>query len=385
MSKGKKAMVITLSIVAIVALSVVLFMALNPQFGGKADKAVQLSYQNSEQFRNGKFANIDDIKINMSGDNFVAMLKEQFNMHPEATPKQTPEFVAMDSSELANYAGDTRLFWFGHSSFLIQTNGKNILIDPMLGQSASPVPVFSVKRFNKTLPIAIEQLPKIDVVLISHDHYDHLDYHTIKKIKDKTGQFYTPLGVGAHLQAWGVDQKRIREGDWWQEFQHGDLSFVCTPAQHFSGRGKWFNDQASTLWCSWVINTGKKNIYFSGDSGYGDHFKTIGEKYGPFDLALMECGQYNELWKEIHMMPEETIIAGQDVGAKAVMPIHWGVFRLAMHDWLDPITRAGAKGQDINMPVLTPQIGESMVLNGELPTTAQWWIKQEENQLVLAK
>ncbi|MCU4155793.1 MBL fold metallo-hydrolase [Carboxylicivirga sp. A043] len=378
-------MIITISILSGIALSVVLFMALNPQFGARANKETQLTYEQSEQFRKGKFANISDVKIDMSGENFWAMMKEQFNMHPDATPHHAPNFVAMDSSNLADYNGDMRLFWFGHSSFLIQTNGKNILIDPMLGPSASPVQVFSVKRFNKSLPITIEQLPKIDIILISHDHYDHLDYYTIKKLKDKTDKFYTPLGVGAHLHAWGVDKSQITELDWWQELRHEDLTFACTPAQHFSGRGKWFNDQASTLWCSWVIKTNEKNIFFSGDSGYGDHFKAIGKKYGPFDLALMECGQYNELWKEIHMMPEETITAGNDIGAKAVMPIHWGVFRLAMHDWLEPITRASAKAQEIGMPVLTPQIGDGLILNGELPQTVQWWKTQESQQLIVNK
>jgi L-ascorbate metabolism protein UlaG (beta-lactamase superfamily) len=384
MSKRRKAMIITLTIIVIIVLTVVLFMALNPQFGGKANKEVLLKYKESEQYRNDKFANLGDVKMKMSGDKFWAMLKEQYNIDPNATPEQAPEFSAMDSTDLVNYKGDTRLFWFGHSSFLIQTNGKNILLDPMLGQSASPVPLFSVKRFNKNLPIAIEQLPKIDIILISHDHYDHLDYHSIIKLKDKTEQFYTPLGVGAHLKYWGVDKKRISELDWWQEIQYEGLTFACTPAQHFSGRGKWFSDQGSTLWCSWVIKTGEKNIFFSGDSGYGQHFKAIGEKYGPFDLALMECGQYNELWKEIHMMPEETIKAAHDVGAKAVMPIHWGVFKLAMHNWLEPVTRAGAKAQEINIPMVTPQIGEGIVLNGQVPATAQWWVKQAENQLVLA-
>lgn len=383
MSKRRKIMIVGISIIAALVLPVVLFMAFSPQFGGIASKESQAGYKQSSQFRNGKFANINDEKVNMSGDNFVAMIKEQFNMHPNARPKLAPELITMDSADIANYKGVTRLFWFGHSSFLIQTAGKNILIDPMLGQSASPVPFVGVKRFNAELPIDIEQLPKIDLILISHDHYDHLDYGSILKLKDKTDAFYTPLGVGSHLKEWGVDAKRITELDWWQETQVGNVVLACTPAQHFSGRGKWFSDQASTLWCSWVIKTPEKNLFFSGDSGYGKHFSSIGDKYGPFDLAMMECGQYNELWKEIHMMPEETIQAGKDVGAKLVMPIHWGGFRLAMHDWLDPITRASAKASEMQISLLTPKIGEGIVLNGDIPQTAHWWKQHESVKLVV--
>ena len=383
MSKMKKVMIITVSIVVALVLPVVLFMTLSPQFGGTANKVELKEYKQSPQHRNGKFANVGDVKVNMSGSNFWAMIKEQFNMHPNATPASGPEVIPMDSTSLANYNGDFRLFWFGHSSFLIQTNGKNILIDPMLGPSASPVPLVGVKRFNKQLPIKVEELPKIDLILISHDHYDHLDYGSIIKLKDKTEAFYTPLGVGAHLESWGVDKHKIKELDWWQEISFADMTFACTPAQHFSGRGKWFSDQASTLWCSWVIQTPEKNIFFSGDSGYGDHFKEIGVKYGPFDLAMMECGQYNELWKEIHMMPEETIIAGRDVRAQMVMPIHWGAFRLAMHDWLDPVTRATDKAIEIGMPVITPQIGEAFILNGEIPQTAQWWKNGHAEQMLV--
>ncbi len=369
-------MVITLTIVALIAITGVLFMALNPQFGDKPDKASQLSFHKSEQFRNGKFANVGDVKIDMSGDKLVAMIKEQFNSHPEATSKQLPDFVPMDSTNLANYKGEMRIFWFGHSTFLIQLDGKTIILDPMFGHSASPVPVFGVKRFNKQLPIDPDQLPKIDAIIISHDHYDHLDYQSIQKLKDKTDAFFTPLGVGAHLQAWGVSQDKITELDWWQQADFKGLTFSSTPAQHFSGRGKWFNDQASTLWCSWVIQSAEKQIYFSGDSGYGEHFKAIAEKFGAFDLALMECGQYNELWKEIHMMPEETIMAAKDINAAMVMPIHWGSFRLAMHEWIDPVVRATKKAEELNIPILTPMIGEGMILNGEQPKTVQWYKKQ---------
>jgi len=365
-------MLISLTIILIITLPLILFMALSPQFGGIASQQQKVQNNQSPQFRKGKFANINDEKVDMSGGNFLAMIKEQFKSHSNTSPEVQPTVFDIDSSDIANYKGDFRMFWFGHSTFLIQVDGKTLIIDPMFGQTASPVP-FGVKRFNKQMPIELDKLPKIDAILISHDHYDHLDYGSIQKLKDKTDQFYTPLGVGAHLEAWGVDKHRIKELDWWQSIRFDQLNLVCTPAQHFSGRGKWFSDQASTLWCSWIIQSSEKNIFFSGDSGYGAHFKAIGDKYGPFDMALMECGQYNELWKEIHMMPEETIQAGVDIGAKAVMPIHWGAFKLAMHEWTDPVVRASDKAKQENMPVITPQIGEGIVLNGQLPVTSDWW------------
>jgi len=375
MSKKLRAMIITFSIIGFVTLSIILFMAFSPQFGGEATDTHKQIIVQSPQFRAGKFANSNNEQVNMSGRNMMAMIKEQFKDHPNTSPQDGPVVLNMDSTELANYKGDLRLFWFGHSTFLIQANGKNIILDPMFGESASPIPHIAVQRFNKKLPIALEQLPQIDAVLISHDHYDHLDYASIQGLKDKTKAYYAPLGVGAHLEAWGIDKTQIHELDWWQNAEYDDLRFVCTPAQHFSGRGKWFSDQASTLWSSWVIQTNDNNIFFSGDSGYGSHFKAIGNTYGPFDVALMECGQYNELWKEIHMMPEETVQAAIDVKAKLLMPIHWGAFKLAMHHWTDPIEQALAFSQKENIALLAPRIGEEIVVNKPQPETVAWWHK----------
>lgn len=359
--------------IAVLILGGLIFMACSPEFGGKLTKEYQAQLMTSKNYRNGKFANTGDVKINMSFSNMMAMIKEQFNAHPEAEPDQKPIVVSIDSATIAANTSETHIYWFGHSTFLIQTAGKNIILDPMLGESASPVPIFGVKRFNKQLPISIEQLPYIDAVVISHDHYDHLDYKSIQKLKEKTSQFYTPLGVGKHLESWGVETHRVHELDWWQSINFENIQLHCTPAQHFSGRGKWFSDQASTLWSSWIIQTNDKKIFFSGDSGYGSHFKEIGEKYGPFDIALMECGQYNKLWKEIHMMPEETIQAAVDVKAKAVLPMHWGAFKLALHSWTDPIERAHAKAKELDMPIVNPQIGEKVVINGHVPVTTRWW------------
>jgi L-ascorbate metabolism protein UlaG (beta-lactamase superfamily) len=254
---------------------------------------------------------------------------------------------------------------------MLQINGKTILIDPMFGKVAAPHPLLGAKRFNSTFPIEIEKLPRIDAVVYSHDHYDHLDYESVLKLKSKVSHFYVPLGVGTHLKAWGVKEDSISEMDWWESTNLEGIELVCTPAQHFSGR-KLSNGQ-STLWSSWVIQSADTKLYFSGDSGYADHFKRIGEKYGPFDLALMECGQYNKMWPDIHMMPEETAIAGQDVKANKIMPIHWGSFKLALHSWTEPVERVKAKAKTLGVEVITPTIGQEILIKGNTQSFTNWW------------
>jgi L-ascorbate metabolism protein UlaG (beta-lactamase superfamily) len=241
----------------------------------------------------------------------------------------------------------------------------------MFGKVPAPHPTLGNNRFSKELPIEVEKLPLIDAVLISHDHYDHLDYGSIKKLKEKVKMFYTPLGVGAHLHEWGIEKERIVELDWWQETTFDSLIFRCTPAQHFSGRG--LNDRANTLWSSWIIQSEHDNIFFSGDSGYGPHFKEIGDKYGPFDFAMMECGQYNELWPEIHMFPEETAQAGIDVQAKLIMPIHWGAFKLGMHPWTEPVERISKKADELGIEMIIPKIGEPIEFYNSSGIKSTWW------------
>ncbi len=349
----------------------VLFVNLSPEFGGKATKKQKELYTKSQNYRDGKFSNLGNVRMSMDFGKIMRSLSGYFNPPPETAPSKDIAVSKIDSLAIAQYKDSTRLIWFGHSTFLLQMNGKNILIDPMFGDVPAPHPMLTGKRFSSELPIEIEKLPKIDAVILSHDHYDHLDYGSIKQLKGKVGMFYTPLGVGVHLQEWGVRTEHIEELDWWQETTLNDLIFRCTPAQHFSGRG--INDRASTLWSSWVIQSASENIFFSGDSGYGPHFKEIGDKYGPFDFAMIECGQYNKMWKEIHMMPEETAQAGLDVRAKFIMPIHWGAFKLAMHSWTDPVERVIKKANALNLPVVVPQIGEPILLHNKDLEIYDWW------------
>jgi len=365
---------VVVGIILLIVIVGVLFVKLSPEFGGKATEQQQDRYAQSSNFSDGKFVNSKEVQLDMSFGTMMKTIGEYLKSHPNTVPKGSIPVDKIDSMGIVSYDSEKpRLIWFGHSAFLLQLNHKNILIDPMFGDVPAPHPLLGTSRFGKELPIAVEKLPFIDAVIFSHDHYDHLDYGSIVKLRGKVKAYYVPLGVGNHLKSWGIDSSQITELDWWQEATHDELTFRCTPAQHFSGRG--LSDRASTLWSSWIIHSPKSNIYFSGDSGYGAHFKEIGEKYGPFDFAMMECGQYNENWKDIHMFPEETAQAAVDVKAKVMMPIHWGAFKLSLHSWTDPVVRLKEKAQELGMPVSTPKIGEQIILGDSIIYPKHdWWL-----------
>ena len=278
-----------------------------------------------------------------------------------------PEVIP-DMEEFLRPSNEAKFIWFGHSSFLMNINAKMILVDPVFSNSAAPVG-FMVKRFQKAV-LDLADLPKIDFIVISHDHYDHLDMKTVKFFAETDAQFITPLGVGSHLKSWGIGESRITELDWWQSTVRDGIDFIATPAQHFSGR-TGFNDN-ETLWASWVIKTKDQRIYFSGDSGYDTHFKDIGDKYGPFDIAFIENGQYNKSWEAVHMMPDQAAQAYFDLKANMFFPIHWGMFELAMHSWFDPIVQIDKLSQEKGINLITPKIGESITLTKEVKTT-KWW------------
>ena len=353
-------------------LIIFVFTQTSPQFGGKDSAQDIIDYNKSGHYKDGKFQNL--IPTNADDMTFAKMLSvsKDFIL---GVPRTKPEFdfpqEKVDSIYLEESIHINKLIWFGHSAFLLQLDGKNILLDPMLGESPSPHPFIGTKRFNKELPIEIEKLPKIDAIIISHDHYDHLDYESIQLLKEKTAIFFVPLGVGKHLKSWGIDSNDIKELNWWDETEFKDIQLAFTPSRHFSGRG--FSDGSSSMWGSWVIKGKTKNIYFSGDSGYGPHFKEIGDKYGPFDFAMMECGQYNENWVNIHMVPEETVEASIDLKTKVMMPIHWGAFALSLHAWDDPILRVTKKAKTLNLPITVPIIGEIITLNKIDLSILEWW------------
>jgi len=350
----------------VLVIGITIFVNTAPQFGQRPQGEDLTRISQSENYQNEKFVNLIPTT---TGDIWKAMRKlpEMLDTKGKAP---TDSVLAHFNHPVAGQS-DSAVFvtWFGHSAFLLESNGKKILIDPMLSEVPSPLP-FGTKRFAYKEAIPLDELTDIDLVLISHDHYDHLDYPSIVALKDEVKHFVTPLGVGSHLKAWGVAAEQITELDWWQHTSKEGIDFTACPSRHFSGRG--VTDRDATQWASWVIQMDSANIYFSGDGGYGPHFKEIGAKYGPFDFAMLECGQYNEAWSEIHMMPEESVQAGIDVNAKISMPIHWGAFLLAPHAWKDPIERFTKTANEKDLTYILPTIGDRFKLGTDFPVK-HWW------------
>jgi L-ascorbate metabolism protein UlaG (beta-lactamase superfamily) len=359
-----------LYIVAAIVIALYLVLNFYPALGGRKSRESLRRINESKNFSNGKFNNQIPTPMDMNVRDTFNLIRKMMKGNPLSKPKKGITALSLDPQFIRENKS-SHITWFGHSAFLLKVNGLTLLLDPMFGRSPSPFPIFGPKRYGAKLPIEIEELPTIDAVIFSHDHYDHLDYGSIRKLKHKVKQFIVPLGVAGHLERWGVDPKIIQEHDWWDEFTFRGLTLASTPARHFSGRG--LGRRNTSLWSSWVILSEQARIFFSGDSGYGPHFKEIGNKYGPFDLTLMECGQYNEKWAGIHMTPEETVQAHLDVKGKLMIPIHWGAFTLALHSWTDPVERAVNAAKQLNSAIATPRIGETVIIGAaEYPNMA-WW------------
>ena len=353
-------LLIIVSVIAAILLGINLFIWINPTFGAKAKYINQEKLEASPNFKDGKFQNLEPTIMMTSEGSRGKAIKKFIKGVENDRPDEALETIAFNKEEfLKNDTGITYT-WFGHSTLLININGKIIITDPVFTKAASPIP-FVNKSFEYDKEYSVEMLPELDVVLISHDHYDHLDYKTIQKIDSKTKMFIVPLGVDAHLLRWGISPTKIKIADWGDSIIFDStLNFTSTPARHFSGRGP--KDRDKTLWCSWVIESGEQKLFFGGDSGYGKHFKDIGEKHCPFEITFIECGQYNENWSQIHAMPEQTVQAHIDLNGKTLLPIHWSKFRLSIHSWTEPIERAKAASLENNVDIQTPKIGEIMIL-----------------------
>lgn len=337
------------------------------QFGKLPTGARLERIKNSPNYRDGQFQNLSPTADLAPDVSYWYILKQYMNKPADAEPSKEIPSIKTDLKSIKS--DKPVVVWFGHSSYFIHINGKNILVDPVFSGQASPVGMFA-KNYKGSNVYAVEDFPDLDLVIITHDHYDHLDYKTILKLKDKTKQFYTSLGVGEHLEFWGIDAKNIKEFDWWESAAFDDsIKITATPARHFSGR-KFKRNQS--LWASYVLETPEYKIFIGGDSGYDTHFKTIGEKMGPFDLALLECGQYNTSWPFIHMMPEEVAQASIDLKTKVLMPVHWSKFTLALHPWNEPIKRLLTKTKELNIQTTTPLIGEPLIVNEKYPSSV-WW------------
>lgn len=294
-------------------------------------------------------------------------LKNFFWEKENAKPKEKLPEVSPDLAQFLAPSPQAKMIWLGHSTFLMNMQQTTVLVDPVFSKTAAPVN-FMIRRFQKPV-LALKDLPKVDAIVISHDHYDHLDKCSIQYFAQQETQFIVPLGVGSHLKGWGVPASRITELDWWQTTQVNQIKLTATPAQHFSGRGLTANQ---TLWASWVMQGAQQTIFYSGDTGYDTHFKQIGERFGEIDFALLEVGQYNPAWKAVHMNPKEAAQAFHDLKAKSMMPVHWGMFALSTHTWFDPVQQIQRLGKAQGIDVQVPQLGE-LIAVGEPVQDSDWW------------
>jgi L-ascorbate metabolism protein UlaG (beta-lactamase superfamily) len=366
---------ILLSIVVLLGIALLLYFRFAPIVGSNPAGERLARIEASPNYRDGKFHNVVETNMDMPVGAMAKVMWEFMKGAEGREPKDTIPTVPFDR-EAWEAVPDTSIAtaWFGHSSVLIKMDGITFLCDPVFGERASTFAFMGPKRFNFKEHITVDMLPKVDVVLLSHDHYDHLDHVTILKLKDKVQLWVMPLGTGVHLEQWGIPADRISEHDWWEGAEVEGTRLTLAPSRHFSGRG--ITNRFSTLWGSWIIEGRAKKVYFGADSGYSPTFKEVGERFGPFDLVLLECGAYDERWSNIHMMPEETAKAAVDLKAKVLMPIHWGKFSLAMHSWKEPIERLSEKAAELEVDLLTPRVGR--IVNGpDMALSERWWDEVE--------
>ncbi len=327
--------------------------------------------EQSPQYQDGKFQNPIFAPVMASGSFWKYVKKRVMvpRVDPEppegvipVTPIIKKEWAAPEKSRLS-------FAWLGHASVLIAMGGKTILVDPVLEERCSPFSWIGPKRFHPS-PVAANGLPHIDVVLITHDHYDHLEESTMRYLADKAGLFAVPLGIGALLEEWQIPHEKIVELDWWESHDAGPLRLTAVPGVHYAKRGLFDGDQR--LWCAWTVHGESRRIFISGDSGYYDGFKTVGRRLGPFDLTFLKVGAYDDLWKQIHMLPEEAVQQHLDLQGNIMVPLHWVTFDLAMHPWYEPADRALESSNAKGVTLLTPPIGAVVDLD-RLPKENRWW------------
>lgn len=366
---------VLLALIIALAVSMVLYFRLAPRIGGNPAGERLKRIQSLRNYRDGQLHNLVPTDMNMPMSTMLKVMWTMLRGAEGREPAQVIPVVPFDRAAWERIPDDeVAICWFGHSCVLIKLDGQTFLTDPVFGERASTFTFAGPKRFVYTEHMRVELLPHVDVVLLSHDHYDHLCYETMKEFVIQRSQqgvrFITALGVGAHLEKWGVASSSISELEWWQQVEVGSVKVTFAPSRHFTGRS--MTNRFSTLWGSFVLQGKNKRICFGADSGYSPTFKEIGERFGPFDLALLECGAYSEYWPEIHMFPEETAQAAMDVRAKVLMPVHWGKFALGLHPWKESIERITKKASESGLPLLTPRIGR-IVTTLDTSSSERWW------------
>ncbi|MEQ8706895.1 MAG: MBL fold metallo-hydrolase [Phaeodactylibacter sp.] len=346
------------------------YLNYNPQFGGPVTAKHQQKYTQSPQWNGQIFVNQSPTSDDVNLSNLPELIRANLKDAKRKIPQRPIPVEPFDQKAWSGSTAPFQFIWYGHSVCLMRLGGQNLLIDPMFGPDASPVGPIRTNRFSENTLGLIQQLPELDAVFLTHDHYDHLDYQSIQRLKGKVGHYFVALGVKRHLVRWGIAPERITELDWWDQGQLGDITFTFTPSRHFSGRG--LTDRTKCLWGGWVFQVPDYKVYWSGDGGYDTHFREIGERFGPFDWAFMECGQYYKLWTQIHALPEEAVQVAIEAGAKVSTPVHWGGFKLAPHDWRDPVQRFVKAAQQEQLPIAVPKIGQRLTSEAPLPTSP-WW------------
>ncbi|MDX2024542.1 MAG: MBL fold metallo-hydrolase [Deltaproteobacteria bacterium] len=337
-----------------------------PSFGSKAQGNRRQRMLASPQWKDGQFHNPQPL-FNDPWGALIGMGHVSDNVSPhEAVPVLSVDAAIFSTPP----ASGLRVTWMGHSTVLVEIDGHRVLTDPMWGPRASPLTWVGPKRWYDPR-LAIERLPSLDAVLVSHDHYDHLDRFTIEALNKLQTKFIVPLGVGAHLESWGVPANKIVELDWWQSTTLGDLTVNCTPARHASGRTV-VTDKDATLWAGYALVTSKHRVYFSGDTGLFSAMQEIGRRWGPFDLTMIEVGQYHRSWPDWHIGPEQAVVAHALLRGRVMLPIHWGLFALAFHGWTEPVERVMVAAAKAHVPLMLPKPGESQEPQSHR-APARWW------------
>lgn len=359
-----------LIIILFISIAVYFLITSQPAFGAEPTGKRLEKMKKSKHYKESQFHNLSHTPSIAEGYSMPKVLYDFFLAKKDPLLKPLKNIPAVHT-DLKNISKDQDVFiWLGHSSYYIQTDGVSFLIDPVLSSYGSPFKYFN-KAFAGSDIFKPEDIPNIDYLVITHDHYDHLDYPTVKAIRNRVGTVILPLGVGAHFEKWGYSESQLIEEEWGSVSDlKNQIKIIYTPARHFSGRKVKRN---GTLWTSYVLETPTKKIFLGGDSGYDSHFKMIGEKYGPFDYAIMENGQYNEAWKYIHALPEDVVQASIDINARNIIPVHSSKFALALHPWNEPLKKITSLSKGKSLHILTPMIGEQVNLNQSDNQFRLWW------------